>query len=775
MAFHSIAYGPDELPLMTVDERELLAHDAQTESPKWRQVFERPLVAVAFVDPAALPGCQGANPWRTQSALRAVLVVDDEGRLRVFDPTLGQPMGELEPLGAPRALAASAVSSAVALAVEDSVIVWRGGERHDLRHRARALAFSADGATLAVATDEGELRTFDIASSRTPLAETFRCQVRGAVADVVQHPCGSWIVASSHGVFVVGASRASRVEKIPAGALRVCLDPSGARLAVQRSESALVVYEWPTLSVLMRVEYIDRPVRGVSFGSADWLGVGLDHGDGNKIDVVTSVTNRTDAHPGRPRRSWTLRVEGKKERLSAKDAEDVRRMKDPFHVAKEPRSGLSPRIGIGAMISIALISLRVCVRAATPSRSAFDYGGYAAPVTPVRCDRACASLRLIDLQTECASMAAGCERDADAALAALTAGRCAEAKSALARVEGMTLRSASASGGSGRPLVSYRALMARKGLDEACRDGAIRPKPAPKHATLVHLRGPALAPTVEEIPEAHPASGEEPRAAWAAPDGTVFVATAAVDEEGDATCVLHRRTAVGRWETVYERATDRSQASLFGRSASDVYLAAGSTVVHWDGSAWTQIAAPDVAGSIHLSGTRTDVFLARGDDWSAQLFRLRDRTWVREQAPPDVSVSGLCGGGSSIWGVGEDRSARPALLQRTANGAWVVKTPAASVTGHSSVHAGWVSPGGQAFFATDGAVIGSANAGWAVSPTPEPVDILWGRSSTDVYGASPAGLLHYDGKRWSETSYGGRIDALAGTPTEVLVVRADGG
>ncbi len=296
MTFHQIAYGPDEHVLVTFDGGDLLAHDAQTEAPKWSLSFVSPLVAVFFADSGALPGADGASPWRNAAVARCVVAVDSDGAVHVVDPMQGREMTKLGPYGKPVAVAEGA-GGRVALATEDRLYLWRSGELTEIPARASALAFSSDGTTLAIGERDGSLRFLSVAGTAAP-AETFCAVVHGGVSDVVQHPSGTWIVAGKSGVTTVSDAGPQRLEGVPAGVVRIRLDPGGKRLAAQLSERVITVYAWPSLQVELRVEYVERPVRGLAFGPGNWLGVALDHGDGNKIDIVTSSAHRTDTHPG---------------------------------------------------------------------------------------------------------------------------------------------------------------------------------------------------------------------------------------------------------------------------------------------------------------------------------------------------------------------------------------------------------------------------------------------------------------------------------------------
>ncbi len=770
MSVDAIAYGPDEACLLTIDGPDLLAYDATTEAPKWSLGIGRRAAAVLFLDPQLFPA-SAASPWRAQSIARAALVVDVEGRLHLVDTMLGRAMGELGPFGKPLAVASSMAGGALALAVETQVAVWRAGEQHHIpMQHARGLAFSNDGATLAIGNDKGELRMFQLATGRPP-EEILRSSVRGAISDLVQHPNGSWVVASAQGVSLVSASGTSRLEKLPAGARRLRFDGRGGRLALQSSERGIVVYEWPTLSVLMRVQYMERPVCGFSFGPDNWLGVALDHGDGNKIDVGTSEVHRTDTHPGRQHRSWTLLVEGKKELLSAKEAEDIRRMRDPFHIPAPPansyKNNVGARIGIGAMISIALLSFRVCARVATPSSSSWSYNPSLINTPSLkasRCDRACAAERLRTLKVACEAPAAACAADANAAAKALEAGKCAEAKAAVARIDVQRMNNP-------EPLLDVNVLLARVGLDEACANGTIRPQ-AVKHAQVVRLKGSELAPSYEKLPETDPAHGEVARSVWAAPDGTVFVATTSPPAAPEKRCVVYRSSKPEVWRPVYRSST--WCADVFGRTASDVYLMTDDALVHFDGKAWEPVSLPHRDREVTaLATSGPDLFLAHGDDSGTELYRRRGETWTKEQTPPDVRILRLYGGPSStVWALGE-RSADDVLLQRSAGGTWAIKKPAIAED-TATISSVWVSPTGELFLSKQDGVLRSKNAGttWTTDEPPYSVYDLWGRASNDVYGRTRVGLVHFDGKTWSAASFVGSSEAMTGTASELLLVRS---
>jgi hypothetical protein len=781
MAFHEIAYTPDEHLLLTLDGVELLAYDAQTEGPKWRLTFAHRLVAALFVDAGVLPASQGSNPWRS-SAGRYVVAVDAEGGVHTIDPTLGQETGTLGPFGKPAGVATGA-GGVFALATEERLYLWRSGERTEIPSRATtALAFSNDGATLALGAADGSLR-FLSATASTPPVETFCAVVHGGVTDLVQHPGGTWVACGKTGVSTVTASGPQRVERLPAGVMRVRIDGNGKRLAAQLSDRVVAVYAWPSLEVELRVEYVERVVRGLSFGPSDWLGLALDHGDGNKIDILTSATHRTDTHPGRTHRSWLLSVRGKETVLSAKEAEDIRRMKEPFHTpAPTKSSGTGGKVGIGVGLSVAVLCLRLCAVAGRSSSSYTPpaYNPYLNPLTTpasATCDRACATQRLVFLQAQCRLKP--CASKADEAASAYASGNCRRAKAALAGI-------ATASSADTDDVLATLALSrADSGLTEACASDTSR-FAASKHTSLVRLEGPTLRATTESVPEPSSLEAEEPAAIWTAPDGSVFVTTKFVSG-GRKMSHVHRRDKTGVWEVVTRRRST-IPAQVWIRSATDVYVMDVDSLVHWNGTKTTDITAP-APRLLALGGIGEDMLVASEpspDDGSAdaaapvQLHRRRGVSgpWTDEPAVPGLVVKELWSAGGTVWGravAGDGEDGIDDQLVKRDSGRWTEKKWfGATRPTTAAIGAVWVSPTGDAFVSTNTGVFRSVNGGasWAKTGTPEDVESLWGRSNSDVYAATGNGLMHYDGKAWSKTSYTDRATAIAGTATAVLLLVA---
>ncbi len=790
MTFSGIAYGPDEHVLLTFDERELLAHDAQTEAPRWRLALEAPVVALAFADPMALPGALGGSPWRN-AAGRVIIAVDATGALLTVDPAAGQATSKHGPFGKPLAFAVgvAGAGAVVALATEDRLHLWRGGEHVELPGRASALAISNDGATLAIGAVDGSLRFLSISGSANPV-ETFCAVVHGGITDVVQHPGGTWIVSGKSGISTVNGDGPQRLANLPADVGRLRLDGRGRRLAAQLGDRTVAVYAWPSLELLTRIEYVERRVCGLAFGPGDWLGLALDHGDGNKIDVVTSATHRTYTHPGRTHRSWLLSVRGKESMLSAKEAEDVRRMKDPFHTPapeKKP-GGYGARVGLGAGISILLLFVRLCAVGSRHSSTTYPtiptftapaYDPITSPLTGsgTKCDGACAKQRLEFVREQCPTTSASCSSSVTAALSAFAAGDCTRAKSSLARIGSWP-----PSGDSSRDLLGRAGLsIAVQGLADACSSsGSLGPT---RHVSLVRLTGPALQVNSETIATA--TGSETPGVIWAAPDGTIFVSTRVGSDSSN----VHRRDRSGVWSVIGHRRSTRA-VQFWGKSSSDLTFMDVDSLAHWDGSKTTEIAPPPAPLS-GLAGIGDDLFVASESVDASELQRRKgtgeSAVWTEEPLGVDgVVIRKLFAGNGTLWATGADRDDRDDrddsddsdadpdhLLVRAGNGRWVEKKWfGATKPIRGTIRSVWVSPTNDAFVATDAGIYRSTSGGatWTRSGTQTDVENVWGRSNGDVYATSASGLLHYDGKAWTPTKYTGSEMVIGGNATDVILM-----
>jgi hypothetical protein len=265
--------------IAVADDDEVLVYHAESEAPLWRERIEERVAYVAL------------------SAER-VLALGARGTLRFFDHE-ARPQG-LEHLdGEARGLSARA-------ALTISTLYWlspRGavGERAVVE-KASCLGAGAGG--VAVGTEAGGLWIFED-DKPTP---TRKVDCGGAIHAVARHPQRFWLVATGSKVLRVGDDGAvapftSTGDHRPRF---LCCSDDGKYIGMALDDTIALAMAYPSKDTAGNATYMDRIVTGLGFGPAPWFGVGLDKGDGNKFNLKTGATHRTDTHPGREHNSWLL-------------------------------------------------------------------------------------------------------------------------------------------------------------------------------------------------------------------------------------------------------------------------------------------------------------------------------------------------------------------------------------------------------------------------------------------------------------------------------------
>lgn len=314
--------------IVMADGDEVLVHDGASEGPLWRHTLGSRLVGVASTEPA-------------------IVTLDDRGTLTFFDAPTGAQTGCVDTGRGARALAALPDGTCAVLArgqvsIADDAGVHRRLDAGD----ATCVAFSTDGMICTGAPD-GTILIFT--DTDTPFQEERLDAPIGAIA---WHPGGFWVVGAGAAVYRVDPAGVERItgapDAMPIGALACA--PSG-HVAVRMGEQTVVVFAYPSRETDASMSWFDRQVTDIVFGPDDWLGIGLDKGDGNKINLATGATHRTDTHPGRTHNSWALSVSTGKARASgALDQGDA------VPVNQAPESSRSDMlVGIIAVVVIAAV------------------------------------------------------------------------------------------------------------------------------------------------------------------------------------------------------------------------------------------------------------------------------------------------------------------------------------------------------------------------------------------------------------------------------------
>jgi hypothetical protein len=220
---------------------------------------------------------------------------------------------------------------------------------------------------------------------------------------------------------------------------------------------------------------------------------------------------------------------------------------------------------------------------------------------------------------------------------------------------------------------------------------------------------------------------------------------------------------LGEWRT------DLSQAcgslALFGRSEHDVFVALDGAVYSYDGAKeWVQIATNDKPILSFAGSTMGDDVYALTED--GQIQHRHAGAWTTEpgagEGNPELDE---LYSGPSLWA-----KADYAILKRTGT-TWV------SHSGGTPIEDVWIGNDGEVFVARGHGIGHSTDEGgtWRESPIDNAdLQVIWGRSPTDVYAGGEKGLWHFDGKEWSKTTFDRPVEGLSGDANDLVVLSPRG-
>ncbi len=215
----------------------------------------------------------------------------------------------------------------------------------------------------------------------------------------------------------------------------------------------------------------------------------------------------------------------------------------------------------------------------------------------------------------------------------------------------------------------------------------------------------------------------------------------------------------GTWSEHFRTPPDKGLQNL-----NDVWVDSQGTLyaVGWDGAVWRER-----RGELELlNGSTSDVkaIWAESADnvfvgtEAGELFRWDGDSWREDERFTNYGIH-------SLWGVDEDRiwsvTTRAELFFYNGDRWREVALP--ETIWPRDV---WEMPGEVLVVAGQRGIAMRDRDGWTVTLTNLPNATVWGRSAADVYGASGAGLLHYDGDVWTRAEHSmGHIYDLFGLRT----------
>ncbi len=289
MPISPFAYGPKSKTLVTTDGADLLVHDSDTEGPTWMRSMSAPIVGAA-------------------NAGDRVIALAANGELAVLSGDEGAEIAKTSLDLLASGLAASKSKLAV-LGGASVEIVGMEGERRasvDLAEPMSA-AFDASGERLAIGTVDG-----DIAIARASDG-VITGQVRAAakVTGLAYHERAKVFLASVGHTLTKVTPKDDGVDlepimtsdKLDWSALAI--SEEGSVLAARVGDHRVVLLSLHDYKLVGQITF-EREVGALEFGADNFLGVALDRGDGNKVNLLTGAVHRTDPHDGRVRNSWIL-------------------------------------------------------------------------------------------------------------------------------------------------------------------------------------------------------------------------------------------------------------------------------------------------------------------------------------------------------------------------------------------------------------------------------------------------------------------------------------
>jgi len=289
------AYGHDGALLVSSDGPELLVCAGPDEGPMWLRTAKATIVGVGTTE-------------------KAVVTVDEKGTLLACERDTGEVIRELDLGIEPHSLCSSRAGVVAVVGPGAVVLVAADGATSRLEIAgAAAAALDPEGKRIGVGTEQGEFHVFDVATAKPLGMGRSSSPFKGVSWNV----CGFFIATTGEGVVKVTADGGKIEHLINTDDLSlssVSCSEDGSLCALRVGTTKACVFDLLDYQFQGVAQY-ERTVGQVDFGPGGWLGIGLDLGDGNKIDVLSNAVCRTDPHPGRKRNSWVLLADFKTEQI----------------------------------------------------------------------------------------------------------------------------------------------------------------------------------------------------------------------------------------------------------------------------------------------------------------------------------------------------------------------------------------------------------------------------------------------------------------------------
>lgn len=274
------AYGPGGRFLTSTEGNEVFVCAAGDEAPLLVHAMAAPVRGVRHVG-------------------EAILALDAAGHLTALT-SAGATSWSLELGVEPTALAAHP-GGAWAVVHGAGVVVGKGGaiERRADLPGAIGAAFDDAGGLALLSPDE------------LVLPGGGRVELPHVANSLAWSARGWWLVATKAGVYRINAGATPDLYLRWSGehpATRLAASADGKLCAFGVGAQAVAVFGVERDVNCGAIVYLERTAGELEWGPGSYLGIGIGLGDGNKIDVRTGATSRTDPPADRPRNRWALKV-----------------------------------------------------------------------------------------------------------------------------------------------------------------------------------------------------------------------------------------------------------------------------------------------------------------------------------------------------------------------------------------------------------------------------------------------------------------------------------
>lgn len=240
-----------------------------------------------------------------------VIAADSDGAMtwwRTFD---GEVLETCQAMGSLKGMEVHPSGKCAVWTDHDVQLFHRGNQVGSTSTRGpTAVAFDDSGAGMAIGNAKGELLVLvpEAEGVAAPLVLFPGAPNALPVNSVAWSRVGHWVVCVGGALVLVdrlGTAVIGELARVNEPGSHVTVSADGVLVAVVYSDRRVDVYDMTSRRKVGDVVF-RRDVCGLQFGPGALLGVGLDDGDFNRIDLLSGAASRSEPHHGRARNNWNF-------------------------------------------------------------------------------------------------------------------------------------------------------------------------------------------------------------------------------------------------------------------------------------------------------------------------------------------------------------------------------------------------------------------------------------------------------------------------------------